>query len=279
MIELRNVSLVREGRVLVADASLDVRPGEVLAIVGPNGAGKSSLLRLLSGDVRPSSGSVRYLGLEVSGLPPRKRALLRAVMEQLRSPEFDMAVQDVVMLGRYPHHAGAPRAADRVAVEAAMQGADVTHLRDRSYARLSGGEQQRVQLARVTAQLAYPAGDAPARYLMLDEPTASLDPAHQHGTLGVVRELAASGCGVVVVLHQINLAAAHADRIAMMNAGSIVAYGAPHDVLSPGLLSETFGVAVHVLRHPLTGRPVIATGALDAPGALAGARQSLTTTG
>jgi iron complex transport system ATP-binding protein len=229
----------RGGRALLDAVSLRLRAGEVLAVVGPNGAGKSTLLRALAGELRPAAGRLDFAGLALRDWPPRALARRRAVVSQRVALAFPMTVAEVVALGRLPWH-GTPEAArDREAVAAGMARAGVAHLAGRAYATLSGGEQQRVQVARALAQL--DGAERPAA-LLLDEPTASLDAAHRAALLRALRALAEGGAAVLVVLHDLNEAAFVADRVAVLAGGRLAALGTPAQALDPALLAEIYGL-------------------------------------
>jgi iron complex transport system ATP-binding protein len=240
MIAAKGVTIRAGRRVLLDNVSLDLRPGEVLALVGPNGAGKSTLLRTLSGERRPDAGTVTLAGRSVAALPPLALARCRAVMNQSSALAFPMTAAEVVALGRLPWH-GTPQASeDSDAVARALRAAHVGHLAAQPHATLSGGERQRVQLARALAQLD---GAAPPAALLLDEPTASLDVRHAALLLRLVRERANKGLPVLTVLHDLNEAAHVADRVAVLSGGRLVACGAPRDVLSPDILERVYGIA------------------------------------
>lgn len=258
MIEAREVSYVVGAAELVGGVSLEVRAGEVLALVGPNGAGKTTLLRLLGGELRPTRGEVLVDGTPARSLPPRALALRRAVLPQSTEVAFALAAYDVVLLGRTPHPGQGDALADHRAAREAMRRADVLHLADRVYPSLSGGEKQRVQTARALAQL-----DGPGpRALLLDEPTSSLDLAHQHATLREARRLADEGVAVVAVLHDLLLTGQTADRVAVVDRGRVRALGAPEDVLVPELLRDVFGVDGLRLEHGSLARPLLVPVAL-----------------
>ncbi len=240
-------------KALVAHVDLDVRPGEVVAVVGANGAGKTTLLRMLSGELAPTTGSASLDDCPLSRIAPDRLARRRAVLPQHSKLAFGLTAREVVLLGRTPHSTRVSVDAD--SVQRAMEKAGVAHLADQRYPTLSGGEQQRVHLARTLAQLD---GDtSESRYLLLDEPTASLDLAHQHQTLRTARRVADSGAGVLAILHDLNLAAQHADRIAVMKDGRIVADGAPGDVLTPEIVAHALGIAVMVTNHPCATCPLV----------------------
>ncbi len=257
-LEGRGLGYRAAGRWLVADVSIAVEAGEVLALVGPNGAGKSTLLALLAGDLRPAAGEVTLDGRPLGSIRSAELARLRAVLPQASVVQFAFTARQVVGLGRAPW-ARQPGGDDAAAVDAAMAAAGVAHLAGRSYLTLSGGEAARVALARVLAQ------DAPV--VLLDEPTASLDLRHQEAAMAVARGLADAGRAVMVVLHDLNLAAAHTDRMGLMDGGRLVACGPPGDVLRAELLSPLYGIPVAVVPHPRRTCPLVVAGGA-APGAL-----------
>lgn len=258
------------GRQVLNNISLRIQPGEVMAIVGPNGAGKSTLLRVLSGETHPDGGTASINGTPIKQLSAAALARQRSLMPQHASLTFPFKVRDVVAMGRSPFSDDAAHAADDTAISWGMNATDVTALANRSYTRLSGGEQQRVQLARVLAQTWRPVGTVTPRYLLLDEPTASLDLAHQHATLHLARELAAEGAGVVAIVHDLNLAALYADRVAVLSRGTLAALGTPEDVLMPVLIEDVFGLRVRRVFDADSGRHlVLPTGHHNATRAIA----------
>ncbi len=247
---------------LLSHVSAAVVPGQVLAVVGPNGAGKSTLLRALAGDRTPTEGEVMLDGRALTQWRAADMARIRAVVLQHSGLDFAFTALEVVLLGRTPHAGRVSRARDLAIATAALTAADAATLRSRTYPTLSGGERQRVQFARALAQIWDAPGGA-ARYLLLDEPTAALDLAHQHRTLQRARDWARRGAGVFVVLHDLNLAAAYADRILMLSRGRAVALGTPADVLRPDLIEQVFGVAVALAEHPDAAGPLIIARAAD----------------
>ncbi|KUO04154.1 heme ABC transporter ATP-binding protein [Streptomyces caeruleatus] len=231
------------GREVLRGASVEVRAGEVLALVGPNGAGKSTLLGALAADLSAVEGVVRIHGRPAAEWTAPELALRRAVLPQSAVLSFPFTVEEVVRMGRAPH-AVSPAEDDLAAAEA-MAVTEVTEFAARPFSALSGGERARVALARVLAQR--------APLLLLDEPTAALDLKHQELVLRVCRERARAGDAVVVVLHDLGLAAAYAHRVAILRAGRIAADGPPAEVFSERLLSEVYDQPVDVLSHPRTG--------------------------
>lgn len=241
-----SVSVRIGGATLLQDVSLQAHPGDVLGLLGPNGAGKSTLLSLLAGDRKPDTGMVHLHGRDPRAWPPEALARIRSVMTQSASVAFDFTVHEVVRLARLPYAGRSNGVEDRRIVASALELADVAHLADRVYPSLSGGEKQRVQAARALAQVWTPTADAPARFLMLDEPTASLDLRHQHALLGAVGGFVAEGVGAVVVLHDINLAATYCSRVALLDRGRLVACGPTREILSPQLLSDIYGIPLAI---------------------------------
>lgn len=253
-LEARGIDVWRgRGRTL-GPMDLTLQPGEVLAVVGPNGAGKSTLLGALSGELRCAAGDVLLEGRSLHRWPHLERARRLGVLPQESSLGFGFTALEVALLGRSPHARRGAGGADLDAAVAALEATDARHLASRSYTTLSGGERQRVQLARVLAQLSE-VPEVGSRYLLLDEPTASLDLAHQHLVLEAARRFAREGGGVLAVLHDLNLAARHADRIAVLAQGKLVEVGTPAEVLRPELIASTFGLAVEVVEWPQVPGP------------------------
>jgi iron complex transport system ATP-binding protein len=242
----RSVSFHVGKRPIVEDVDLEVRPGELLALVGPNGAGKSTLLRLLAGELAPTSGSVLFGDAPLASLGAAEQARLRAVMPQHTSVQFAFTVRQIATLGRYPHR---PSRADGAIVDAALETAGISHVAERSFPTLSGGEQALTTLARVVAQ--------EAGVLLLDEPTASLDIRHREHVLTIARETAARGGAVCVVVHDLNIAAAYADRIAVLHQGRKACDSAPWEALTEERLARVFGHPVCVTQSPVGDHPLV----------------------
>jgi iron complex transport system ATP-binding protein len=228
-------------------ASLTVSPGELLGVLGPNGAGKSTLLRVLAGTLAPSSGAARLFGKPLASLSRREVARDVAVVLQSEEVAFGYSAFDVVMMGRAAHQDGwmRARAEDSLIVRRAMERCDVEALAERPVADLSGGEQKRVALARALAQT--------PRVLLLDEPTAFLDIRHQIALFDLLAEEVAAGLACVVVMHDLNLAAQYASRVALANAGRLVAVGRVEEVMTYARLRETFDTDLYVGVNDVTG--------------------------
>ncbi|UVL39614.1 heme ABC transporter ATP-binding protein [Pseudomonas sp. B21-040] len=252
MLRTQNLQIRRGSKTVLADITLELRPGEVLGVLGPNGAGKSTLLGALCGELHADQGSVWLDDRELNHWAAPLRAQRLAVLPQVSTLDFAFRVEEVVGMGRLPHQSG--RVRDDEIVACALRAADAGHLSGRSYLALSGGERQRVHLARVLAQL-WP-GEV-GQTLLLDEPTSMLDPLHQHTTLQAVREFADHGAAVLVILHDLNLAARYCDRLLLLEGGRPVALDTPQHVLKPESLKAVFGLEVLVQQHPERGHPLI----------------------
>ena len=245
-LSLDRLTVTVQGRALVRALSLDVPAGRIVGLVGPNGSGKSTALRCVYRALRPDGGTVWLGGEDLSELSLRHSARRVAALTQESSTELDFTVAEIVALGRSPHHRG-DRALDereRELCHEAMRRMDVAYLAERGVLSLSGGERQRVLMARCLVQ--------EPRVLVLDEPTNHLDVRHQIGLLSLIRE---AGVTVLLVLHDLNLAAAVCDHIGVLHEGALVTTGSPEQVLVPELIRAVFGVEVTVVPHPLTGDP------------------------
>ena len=263
MLTARDLSFYAGSRALVDKVSLTAAPGEFVAIAGPNGAGKSTLIKLLAQELAPASGLVELNHLPLNDWRALERARMLAVLPQESKLAFAFTGLEVALFGRYPHHAGMLARDDRRIALEALAMADATHLAERDFTTLSGGEKARVQLARVLAQLWTPCtldGKRQPRYLLLDEPTAALDLKHQHATLAAARDFARreGDVAIIAVLHDLNLAAQYADRLLLMQHGRLKAEGKPADVLTAECVEAVFEIKVNVMRHPDSGAPLIA---------------------
>ncbi len=256
VVRAEGVTVRRGGRALLDGVDLTVRAGELLALVGPNGAGKSTLLSAIAGDVtggpargERDSGAVRLFDRPLGEWNPPELALRRAVLPQEAAVSFPFSVTELVAMGRAPWAGLSSPEEDDAVTLAAMEEVGVSHLSDRRFPTLSGGERARVMLARVLAQR--------TGLLLLDEPTAALDIRHQELVLSIARTLASRGGTVIVVLHDLGLAAAYAHRVAVLSGGQVAAQGTPADVFSSSLLSAVYQHEVEVLPHPRTGVPLV----------------------
>jgi iron complex transport system ATP-binding protein len=256
MIEATDVSIWIGARRIVGDVAFTAAPGEITAIVGPNGSGKTTFLRALSGDL-PYQGCVKLNGREVAKTPPREAAGQRAVLPQSTGLAFPFTVREVVRLGLMGGGSGVLEGEAERLPERALARVDLDGFGGRFYQELSGGEQQRVQLARVLCQVWAPVLGGTPRYLFLDEPVSSLDIKHQLVIMDIARDYARRGGGVVAILHDLNLTAMYADNVHVMDRGRVAAAGSPRDVLNDGLISKVFDCALKVGVAPPAGVPFV----------------------
>jgi len=252
ILEVSGVACAYDGTEVLSDVTLRLSPGDFVAVAGPNGSGKSTLIRALSRVLRPRLGSALLDGSDLYAIPARQAAQAIAVLPQETSVEFEFSCEEVVLMGRAPHlgRFETEREVDRAAAREAMERTSTWELRKRPIQELSGGERQRVLLARAFAQ--------EPKILLLDEPTAHLDLSFQVQILRLVRSLRdEKKTAVLASLHDLNLAAAYADRIVILSKGRIAAAGTPQEVLVEPVLRPVFGPEVTVRVHPDTGAPLI----------------------
>ncbi|HWM40497.1 MAG TPA: ABC transporter ATP-binding protein [Streptomyces sp.] len=240
---------MRQQTPIPLDVELDCAAGEMLALVGPSGSGKSTVLRTVYRHLRPSSGRVLLDGADVHVLPPAQAARRIGALPQERGSDVELTVYEMVAMGRIPYQRAfeGADAADRRAVQEALEQVELTGHTQRPFTALSGGERQRVLLARALAQQ--------PEVLVLDEPTNHLDIRRQTELICL---LGALGRTTLISLHDLNAAAALCDRLIVLSKGRVVASGPPRDVLTPPVLLDVFGVRAAVVDHPLTGHPLIA---------------------
>ena len=267
----QNLTVQIGSSTLLENVTLELPAGELLAVIGPNGAGKSTLLKALAGEIKPNGGQVRLDDKPLERWTPLELAKRRAVLPQDSTLEFNFTAFEVALLGRNPFITYRETPHDLAIAHAALRQVDAAHLETRAYPTLSGGERQRVQLARVLAQIwgedmkrtletnleTNLTASTAGKFLLLDEPTSSLDLAHQHETLAVAKGLTRNGVGVLAVLHDLNLAAQYADRVLILHGGTVLTAGTPKDVFQPELIFEAFRIPVLVQAHPCLECPLI----------------------
>ncbi|MGH1439793.1 MAG: heme ABC transporter ATP-binding protein [Cellvibrionaceae bacterium] len=267
-LSIHNLSVHAWGAVLINQLTLDLEAGELLAIIGPNGAGKTSLINTIVNAGHKGqavSGELSVCGRPYHQWSPKHRAKQLAVLPQLNTLNFPFTVNEVVQLGRIPHQTGVK--IDNDIIEAALAALDISHLKQRLYTQLSGGEKQRVQLARVMTQIwrsedVYSDIDSESkqndqRVLLLDEPTSSLDLGHQQQLMKIIRGFADQGVAIVIVAHDVNLVANHADKIVALSCGEVMAQGSPEEVITVELIKKLYQVDASVMKHPVTNKPVV----------------------
>lgn len=252
-LDLSALSASAGGQSILTDVTMSALPGALTGLIGPNGAGKSTLLRASLGLVPIKTGSATFAGNDLPAMPRRNRARIAAFVEQIGANEAQLTAREVVMLGRIPFQSvwqAEPSPDDESIVTASIAAVDMTGFDARHYNTLSGGEQQRLQIARALAQQ--------PQLLLLDEPTNHLDVHAQLTTLNLLRARARAGATVLLALHDLNLAAAFCDALVVLHQGRVVAQGAPQDVLTPALLRTVYNVDATLVSHPTSGRPMIA---------------------
>lgn len=245
---------VRVGkRHLLENVDISIEPGKFTAVVGPNGAGKSTLLKVISNELRPSSGKISLNGKILSSLSPEALSLVRAVLPQHTDVQFPFTAEQIIHIGRHAHRS--TKEENETIVREVIDLTGTGALATRDYDTLSGGERQRVQLARVLAQVweetLYP------RYILLDEPTSSLDIAQQQSIFGLTRAVCARNIGVMAIVHDLNQAVQFADNLYFMNAGKITAAGEAHTVFTKSNIEEAFCCRVNVYHDPCNNCPYI----------------------
>lgn len=252
MLKIDSLSVAYGDKVVLREVSFEVQPGEILALIGPNGAGKSTLIRAVTGVVPVKSGHVSLNGQDLAGLSHAQRAKILAVVPQARQLGGAFSVEQAVMMGRTPYlnWLGQEGEADKAAVRLALEQTSLETFADRPIAKLSGGEQQRVLLARALAQ------STPV--MLLDEPTNHLDLQHQTNLLSIVKRLAdEKNLAVVMAMHDLNLVSFFADRVALLVNGELKGLGTPREVIRAEQISAAYHTPVEIVPHPVTGAPII----------------------
>lgn len=252
VISARDLQLTLAGKVLLDDFNIDIKAGEITALLGPNGAGKSTLLKILCGEMTPESGLVTFFDRDIEDWQRSELACHLGILPQHSSLSFAFTCKEVVELGTMPLCLSRQEIDDITLTT--MRNTDVLHLAPRLYPTLSGGEKQRIHFARVLTQLSQADDKC---ILMLDEPTSALDLAHQHKTLQMAQTMAAKGAAVIIVLHDLNLAAQYAQRMVIIQHGKIQADGSPWQALQPEIINNVYGWNISVHPHPVHGYPYL----------------------
>ena len=250
-IRCESIDINLNKREILKNISIEVKEKEILSIIGPNGAGKSTLLRSLAGDINPTNGNIFYDETNINQIDIQERAFTRSVMSQLQPIAFDFSVKDIVEMGWIDR--GESKYADQFddAVQEVILKCGVKDLIDRNFNTLSGGEQRRIHFARTLLQLWRPSNSSDPKYLFLDEPTANLDLTYEIKLLNIVKDVAQEGAGVILVLHDLNLAAKFSDKVAILKGGLLIDIGLPKDILKSTLLSDIYEIKVEVKNDPL----------------------------
>jgi len=256
MLRTENISFSVGKKQILRNVSVSFLPGEFNMILGPNGSGKSSFLKIFSGEINKYQGTVLYDDKKIIELRKEELAKKRAVMSQQADLGFPLLVEEVVMMGRYPHFTFNPNKKDITICNEVIERMNLFEFKERNYLTLSGGEKQRVQYARVLAQV----WEKPAegyRYLFLDEPLNSLDISYQHEFLQAAVELIKDHTVLIAVMHDINLAAHYADNLFFLKEGELVVHGKPKDILTENIIEKVFNIKTTVIDNPVTGKPLI----------------------
>ena len=255
MIEVTNLSISLSGKAVVHDVTFTARAGELTAIVGPNGSGKTTTMKAMSGELK-HDGNVRINDRDLKTLQPWQLSAMRGVLPQASSISFPFTVREIVQMGLTTGRGRPPAEAERIAVKA-LADVDLAGFEGRFYQELSGGEQQRVQLARVLCQIPVASAHGKPCWLFLDEPVSSLDISHQLTIMQLARDFCRRGGGVVAVMHDLNLTALFADQMVLLKAGRLAAAGPVSEVLTDPMMEHVFGCTLRVNQVPLNGTPFV----------------------
>ena len=250
-IEANSINIDLNGRPILKDVSIKIKQGEVLSVIGPNGAGKSTLLKSLAGDIRPTNGEIYYDKRNINKVNIQERAFTRSVMSQLQTIAFDFSVKEIIEMGWVDRGESTYASEFENAVINVVTKCGVKDLINRNFNTLSGGEQRRIHFARTLLQLWRPSDSKDPKYLLLDEPTANLDLTYEVKLLNIVKETANEGTGVMLVLHDLNLAAKFSDKIVLIDKGGVVKMGVPKEVLNSKILSKVYDIEIKVQEDPL----------------------------
>lgn len=253
MIEVENIHFGVKNKSLLQDVSFKAKAGEFWAVVGANGAGKSTLMKLLSKELMPTHGRITFHDKDLKKYSLKELAQKRAVLAQQNVITLAFTVQDIVLMGRYPFYDSKPSQRDLSIVSHCLDTVGIVHFKDRLYPTLSGGEQQRVQLARTLAQIL----EVKEGFIFLDEPTSGMDLLHQYETFQLAREMTQKGYGVIAVVHDLNFALQYADRVLMLKKGKMFAIGNASEVLTGENIRDAFGVSVRIFQPDDAPFPVI----------------------
>lgn len=257
MIHIFDLNYKAKNRWLLQHINLEIFSGEFVAIIGPNGAGKSTLLSSIATEIKYQAKQFDFKNKEVNKYLPSEIPMHRAKFSQRQSDEINLKNEEIVLMGRYPYFKNEANKEDIEIVNKWMKKTETSHLTDRAYEQLSGGEKQRLHLARVFAQLE---NSVENKLLLLDEPLNNLDVAHQFKTLHLIKEFTKMGNGALVVLHDLNIAAQFADRLLLLNKGKIELFDRPQKVLTQEWISKVYDYPCVVHQHPITQQPIVLFG-------------------
>jgi iron complex transport system ATP-binding protein len=256
MLSAKNISYRIDGKQILENVTADFKPGQFNIILGPNGSGKSTFLRIFSGDLKATEGTIVYDERSIDRLDIAALAKQRAVMSQAPELNFPLSVEEVLMMGRYPHFDFQPAQKDQSILEQVMDKMNLQDFRERNYQTLSGGEKQRVHFARVLAQV-WEKPSQGSRYLFLDEPLNNLDIHYQQEFMKIASGFRSDDTVLVAIVHDINLAMQFADRLFFLKEGKLIIEGTPEAIIQPSLIEEVFNIRCSLLPHPHTNKPII----------------------
>lgn len=254
LLEAKNVSFSNRNTSILNEIDLSIHPGELLIIIGPNGAGKSTLLNVLADELKTSQGDIIFKNKVLSNWNPEELATYKAKFSQEYNVDIALIVKDIVMMGRYPYFDVAPHKMDLKVVDESMEITEVLHLKNRNYNSLSGGEKQRIHLARILAQLE---NKNTEKLAFFDEPLNNLDVRHQYQILEAIKVFTQQGNAAAIVLHDLNLAAEFADRILLLKEGKIKAIGKPEEIFQKELISKAYNFPCTICKNPVNDCPMI----------------------
>jgi iron complex transport system ATP-binding protein len=259
MLRTENISYKIGGKTILNKISASFLPGQFNMILGPNGSGKSSWLKIFSGEIKAFSGDVFYADQHISSFNAITLAKQRAVMSQQPELSFPLSVEEVVLMGRYPHFSFNPGRHDELICNEVIATMQLTQLKDRNYVTLSGGEKQRVQFARMLAQIWETPGDG-YRYIFLDEPLNNLDINYQQEFLQTAQSMANHNTILIAVMHDINLALQYADKVFFLKNGELAASGPPATIVTEKVIEEVFSIKAHIINNPISNSPLVVFG-------------------
>ena len=257
MLEGKKIQYKAKEQYIVKDIDFTCENGELVAILGPNGAGKSTFLNVIANELQSQGNTIYLKSCAYKHWCAKDLPKHKAKFSQAHTADIPLDVKEIIMMGRYPYFSHVPSAEDNNAVLKAMESIDISHLKEREYTHLSGGEKQRVHLARVLAQLDNPIEH---KLLFLDEPLNNLDILHQHKIMEYIKNFTTAKNTAIVVLHDLNLAAQFADKILLLKRGKTVRYGTPDEVMTQEIISDVYNFPCTITTHPLTNKPLILFG-------------------
>jgi iron complex transport system ATP-binding protein len=256
MLSASSISYQVGKKKILNNISANFYPGEFNMILGQNGSGKSTFLKIFSGEINRYSGTISYYNKNISSYKKQELAKMRAVMSQQPELSFPLTVEEVVMMGRYPHYNFNPSKKDESICDEVISRINLTAFRERNYLTLSGGEKQRVQFARVLTQI-WEKPEEGLRYLFLDEPLTSLDIAYQQEFLQIAKQLKNNSTILIAVMHDINLASQYGDKLFFLKEGKLIASGKPLEILTETIIETVFDIKAKIISNPVTGSPLV----------------------